>query len=59
MLVRSLEGTEIHDISFKYAVTRQDLVKCLRFRYSEDSVLMDKSPPKVLLWANTRGELPP
>ena len=58
LLVRSLEGTEIHDRSFKHAVSRKDLVKCLRYCYSEDSILMDESPPKVLLWADTRREWP-
>ena len=58
LLVTSLEGTEIHDKAFKHAVSRRDLVKCLRYRYSEDSVLMDEAPIRVLLWANTRGEWP-
>ena len=58
LLVNSLEGTEIHDKSFKHAVSRSDLVKCLRFRYSEDSVLMDESPNKVLMWNKTRGSWP-
>ena len=58
LLVRSLDGNEIHEGSFKNAVSRRDLVKCLRYRYSDDSALMDEPPPKVLLWANTRGEWP-
>ena len=58
LLVTTLEGTEIHESSYKTAVSRSDLVKCLRFRYSEDSVLMDEAPPRVLLWNRTRGEWP-
>ena len=41
-----------------HTVSRRDLVKCLRYWYSEDSILMDESPPKVLLWADTCGEWP-
>ena len=58
LLATTLEGTEIHDKSFKCAVSRSDLVKCLRFRYSEDSALMDESPIRVLMWDKTRGEWP-
>ena len=58
LLVTTLEGTEIHDISYKTASSRSQLVKCLRFRYSEDSILMDESPPRVLLWNRTRGDWP-
>ena len=31
LLVRSLDGNEIHEGSFKNAVSRRDLVKCLRY----------------------------
>jgi len=58
LLANSLEGSEIHDMSFKNAVTRKDLVNSLRYRYSEDSVLMDEAPRRVLMWDSTRGEWP-
>ena len=58
LLATTLEGTEIHDKSFKSAVSRSDLIRCLRFRYSEDSPLMDEAPQRVLLWVRSLGEWP-
>ena len=58
LLATTLEGTEIHDKSFKAAVSRSDLIRCLRFRYSDDSPLMDEAPQRVLLWERSLGEWP-
>ena len=58
LLATTLESTEVHDKSFKTAVSRSDLIKCLRFRYSEESPLMDEAPPRVLIWEKTLGEWP-
>ena len=56
LLATTLEGAGSHDKSFKHAESRTDLVKCLRYRYSEDSALMDDAPIRVLMWDKTHGE---
>ena len=56
-LVTSLEGLEIHAVSEESAVSRQDMLKCLRFRNARGK-LEEVHPKYVDIWCQLLGSWP-
>ena len=54
----SLDGVEIHNVDFKKARTREEMILSLRYRYSSESSLMENSPAKVKIWCKLLGDWP-
>ena len=54
----SLDGVEIHNVDFEKAITREEMILSLRYRYSSESSLMEESPTKVKLWCKLIGDWP-
>ena len=58
LVMLSLDGVEVHNVDFDAARSRYEMIKSLRFRYSFDSPLMEKSPARVLIWCEIIGDWP-
>ena len=58
LLCSSLESAEIHTEDIKAASSRQELIRTLRFRYSEDSELREIPTRRIEMWANMIGGWP-
>ena len=58
LIAFSLDGVEVHNVDFDSARTRTEMIKSLRFRYSESSTLMHESPVRVMLWCKLIGGWP-
>lgn len=58
LIAFTLDGVEVHNVDFDAARSRSEMIKSLRFRYSESSTLMEVSPARVKLWINLLGGWP-
>ena len=58
LIAWSLDGVEIHNVDFDRAVTREEMILSLRYRYSAESSLMEESPAKVKIWCRLLGNWP-
>ena len=58
LLCASLDSAEIHTEDIKIASSRQDLIRTLRFRYSEDSGLREEPTRRIGMWAKMIGGWP-
>ena len=58
LLMCTLEGAEIHSTDMKRAVSRSEIVNCVRYRTGEDSLLADEPARCIRLWGRMRGSWP-
>ena len=58
LVMMSLNGAEVHEEDFKVAMSRVELIRCIRFRYGEGCPLMSEPPPRVEMWCSLLGEWP-
>lgn len=58
LIAFSLDGVEVQNVDFDAARTRAEMIKSLRFRYSESSTLMQESPVRLMLWCSLIGGWP-
>ena len=58
LIMFSLDGVEVHNVDFDAVRSRYEMIQSLRFRYSCDSPLIEKSPARVLIWGEIIGDWP-
>ena len=58
LIAFSLDGVEVHNVDFDSARSRSEMIRSLRFRYSESSTLMERSPARIELWCDLLGGWP-
>ena len=58
LITKSLDGAEVHEEDFKKAMTRVELIRCIRFRFGEGCPLMSEPPPRVEMWCSLLGDWP-
>ena len=54
----TLDGLEVNSEAYRSAVTRIELMKCLRYRHEGSREIMDECPTRVRLWIKLLGDWP-